>query len=225
MTTAMADARQPTSSPSSSIVASALFMLLLKEVASREEVTAFVWHLCAAADVNSVASDSDVADLCAKVVEPFCRRLEAAFSASYAPPTLIAALRVLSQHQSVSDITPPQMLCGCVVSGLCDYIRQFNARNEASRERSMSDEHLEVVTGRVKDLLLACFDLQEVSNEMRGDSRNAGPLKLSLSDYAALSRSKWLLSRYSVARLYLRLPLTNICFQMRRNGLSRPLRI
>jgi hypothetical protein len=158
--------------------------MLLRDLTRRVDVVAFVLGMYEDMNIDSLTINSGVADLCAQVVEPLCRRLEAAFTSGQAPAALRGALRVLSKP-GVFGISASQLLSHCVVPQAANFILQKNRRgDELSWSVSMNADHINVLVDRVRDLLHSCFD--DLSSKK---------LQLCLSDAAALSRSKWLIAR------------------------------
>jgi hypothetical protein len=154
-----------------SIESKTFLNVLIDEIGMSVEVVSFVEHICSGSIVyESITTDSRIGDICSLMVEPLCQRLEIAATSGMIPSLLLqttAALSSIKGRLSMEDIFS-EMLIPRIVN------RIFSN----TRTNSM------IVT-RIVNLLRICF------------GRNPHPnLVLSLSDTAALSRSKWLITRF-----------------------------
>jgi hypothetical protein len=156
---------------------------LLTEVACRLDVVVYVQSLCGGISVESLTEDSGVADLCARVVEPFCRRFEAAVVSGTMPIVLIHTLRALVRCER-SPIAPLDCITDCVLPHILNTIVEQNKIAETTLGACLSDEQVITILDRVRDLVNMCFN--------QGVPKH---LKICLSDQAALSRSKWFIER------------------------------
>jgi hypothetical protein len=168
----------PTGRPSGSFL-----QALLTEVANRLDVVVYVQSLCGGISVETLTEDSGVADLCARVVEPFCRRFEAAVVAETMPIVLKHALRALVRCEA-SAVKPLDFLSDCILPHILNTIVDQNKIAETTLGACLSDEQIETILDRVRDMVNMCFNQSVAKN-----------FKICLSDQAALSRSKWFIER------------------------------
>lgn len=156
---------------------------LLTEVAGRLDVVVYVQSLCGDISVESLTEDSGVADLCARVVEPFCRRFEAAVVAGTMPIVLKHTLRALVRC-TASAVKPLDFIADCILPHILNAIVEQNKIAETTLGACLSDEQVVTILDRVRDMVNMCFN-QGVAKHF----------KVCLSDQAALSRSKWFIER------------------------------
>ena len=161
---------------------------LLQEVSRRIDVAAYMQSLCADISIESLTEDSGMADLCARIVEPFCKRLEAAAAEGGVPSALRHTLRALNRCDR-SLIKPRDMLVECLIPHIISALVKKNQQMEHARGASFEYDQMQSIVDRVKDLLYLCFD-QEL----------AQGFTVCLSDQAAISRSKWFIERYAAFR-------------------------
>ena len=170
-----------------------LLSLISKEMSTRVEVVAFIRVICAGISMESISHDIGVADLCGKVVEPICRRLEAAASGlSHSFPSLLRIALVAVAKEDSAGLRPVDLLADCIIPNVKSFlmdaggldIRNNMADLEDDQLSSTAYNHLLAATSRIIDLLCLCLDQIPSKN-----------LNLCLSDTAALSRSKWFVAR------------------------------
>lgn len=153
-------------------------LCLLYELYGRPEIIAFLEALVPRVTTESLSPDSGVADICSKIVEPICTRLYETTERQQVPILLKVILRAIHRHHHhalhaedyLSIILTPYV-CNALVD------------NHVQRGLHMDPASQHIVS-RVRDLLYACFD-PHVGKK----------LQLSLSDSAALSRSRWFIAR------------------------------
>lgn len=153
-------------------------LCLLYELYGRPEIIAFLEALVPRVTTESLSPDSGVADICSKIVEPICTHLYEATERQQVPVLLKVILRAIHRHHHhalhaedyLSIILTPYV-CNALVD------------NHVQRGLHM-DPASQHIVNRVRDLLFACFD-PHVGKK----------LQLSLSDSAALSRSRWFIAR------------------------------
>lgn len=170
---------------------------LLHEIARRSDVVAFFQHLCEDIRVESLTEESvGIADLSARIVEPFCKRLEAAIAEGIIPHILLYTLRALAaatanpmRQRKGSNllVTPYQFMCDCIIPHMVATVMKKNAKLEKIYGISLAAEPMFMILDRVSDLLRICFD-QSVDKQR---------IQICLSDQAAISRSKWFIGRCS----------------------------
>ena len=156
---------------------------LLNEITSRLDVVVFIQSLCDGISVESLTQDSGVADLCARVVEPFCRRFEAAVVSGSMPIVLKHTLKALVRCES-SPIKPLDFIADSILPHILNTIVAKNKFAESLNRPTLTDDQVQVILDRVRDLVNLCFN-QDVARH----------LKICLSDQAALSRSKWYIEK------------------------------
>lgn len=156
---------------------------LLNEITSRLDVVVFIQSLCEGISVESLTQDSGVADLCARVVEPFCRRFEAAVVSGAMPIILKHTLKALVRCEG-SPIKPLDFIADSILPHILNAIVAKNKFAESLNRPTLTDEQVQVILDRVRDLVNLCFN-QDVARH----------LKICLSDQAALSRSKWYIEK------------------------------
>lgn len=156
---------------------------LLTEIAGRLDVVVYVQSLCGGISVESLTEDSGVADLCARVVEPFCRRFEAAVVSGTMPIVLVHTLRALVGCER-SPIKPLDFIADCVLPHILNTIVEQNKIAETALGACLSDDQVLTILDRIKDMVNLCFN--------QGVPKH---LMICLSDQAALSRSKWYIER------------------------------
>jgi hypothetical protein len=158
---------------------------LLHEISNRIDVVVCVQGLCEGISVESLTEDSGVADLCARIVEPFCKRFEAAVVAGTVPIVLKHTVKALVKCD-VPPIKPLDFIADCVLPHILNAILQKNKELEYTVGAAyLADDQVLTVLERVRDLVNLCFN-QDMARH----------LKICLSDQAALSRSKWFMERY-----------------------------
>jgi len=165
----------------SSLPGGSFLRALLGQVTRRLDVVSFLQTLAGSAS-HGLTENSGVADICTRVVEPFCRRLEAAVDTDTVPAALVHTIKALLGCES-SPIKPRDFLAECAVPHILNALLGENRQAE-ERGEAMALEQLLVVVDRVRDMVNVCFD-QEVSRQVQ----------ICLSDQAALSRSKWFVER------------------------------
>jgi hypothetical protein len=137
------------------------------------EIVSFIEYICSAAiDLETITAESRIGDLCSLVVEPLCQRLDSAAKSGMIPMLLVqttAALSKVKGRLSAEDIFT-EVLIPRIVN------RAFNSDRVKSNP---------MIVSRVVNLLCKCFGRNHKSS-----------IVLSLSDTAALSRSKWLVNRF-----------------------------
>lgn len=163
--------------------AGSFLQALLSEIASRMDVVVYVQSLCGGISVESITEDSGVADLCARVVEPFCRRFEAAVVSGTMPIVLKHTLRALVRCET-APIKPMDFIVDTMLPHILTTIVEQNKIAEKAIGVCLSDEQIDTILDRVRDMVNMCFN-QEIARH----------LKICLSDQAALSRSKWYIER------------------------------
>lgn len=156
---------------------------LLNEITSRLDVVVFIQSLCEGISVESLTQDSGVADLCARVVEPFCRRFEAAVVSGAMPIVLKHTLKALVRCEG-SPIKPLDFIADSILPHILNAIVAKNKFAESLNRPTLTDDQVQVILDRVRDLVNLCFN-QDVARH----------LKICLSDQAALSRSKWYIEK------------------------------
>lgn len=161
---------------------------LLNEISNRLDVVIYVQSLCEGISVESLTQDSGVADLCARVVEPFCRRFEAAVVSGTMPIVLKFTLRALVRCET-TPIKPLDFIADCILPHILSTILTKNKVAEETTGSALSPDQVQIILDRVRDMVNLCFN-QDVARH----------LKICLSDQAALSRSKWFIERYTFAQ-------------------------
>jgi hypothetical protein len=161
--------------------------LLLDEISQREEVTSFLRYVCNDINVDIINSESRTGDICSLLVEPFCKKLESATISGMMPRILRYTARALTRSEC--DISPSDLLAKLFVPQIAQIIFQKHL-NSAEPSRNGETDHIKVID-RIQDLFQLCFGRDLGKN-----------VNLCLSDTAALSRSKWLISRYNIYIIY-----------------------
>lgn len=173
---------------------------LLQELAQRMDLMAFFHSLCQDLpehDLHQRDSEVPIVDLCALIVEPICMKLEQVLlsKGSLAIPSALKYTLLALHRGSEGSVDwvrhgpVKRFLAQALTEYLPVYFQQKfkgisnNIHNDASN-MMLSDGNYNVMVDRVKDLFYLCFD-QDVGKK----------LQLCLSDTAALSRSKWLITR------------------------------
>lgn len=164
---------------------------LLHEISTRLDVVVYVQSLCEGISVESLTQDSGVADLCARVVEPFCRRFEAAVVSGTMPIVLKFALRALVRCEA-TPIKPLDFIADCILPHILSTILARNKVAEETVGSALGAEQVQIILDRVRDMVNLCFN-QDVARH----------LKICLSDQAALSRSKWFIERCGIFLLFI----------------------
>ncbi len=155
---------------------------LLREVSAREDVCALAQRLCEDVSVESVSAESATVDLCGRVIEPVCRALEALASIGLVPSSLRGAVRVLVSTDC--EVTATNFLASCIVPAVVRYVAAQCAKKEGQIRVTGQLDWSQQTAERVKGLLNSCFQPDVGKQSL-----------FCLSDTAALSRSKWLISR------------------------------
>ena len=199
-------------------------MLIIEEIFRRPEVIAYLRHIADALDENSLvfaletnveleslegvsalignanSSSSDVGggsigNLCLSIIEPLCKRLESTATADAVPMAIRGLVRALSRVNC--GVSAEQVLSEHLVRGIFRWVRQLlpsqiddvqssNFYDVNSQHQSfMVKEDENDLIERLQRLVRMCFGAEQ-----------SIPLTLCLSDTAALSRSKWVMSRY-----------------------------
>lgn len=171
---------------------SKLSVCLLYEVYCRPEIVVFLEALVPRLSNDlGLSPESGVADICAQIVEPLCSRLFDLVEKKAVPSLLRTVLRAINNHHcnshmgsygssgSSREIHAEDFLSAIITPYAC------NALIDAQMQRGLNmDTGMQQIVNRVRDLLWASFD-HDVGKK----------LQLSLSDSAALSRSRWLIAR------------------------------
>lgn len=163
---------------------SPMLIYILYEIVCRVDVVAFVEHLCSDMIVDTLVINSNVSEICSTIVEPLCSKLENAIDASQIPDILVYVMKLLAKYYH-QNIHPKEFLASFLVPFVVNTITIVHKKKEENGNPTLDDHHLNVVVHRVKDLLMLCFDQSAAEKK----------LQLCLSDTAALSRSKWMLTR------------------------------
>ena len=169
---------------SASASGSSFLQAVLNEITNRLDVVVWVQSLCEGISVESLTEDSGVADLCARVVEPFCKRFEHAAVTGTMPIVLKHTLKALVKCESAAPIKPLDFIADCILPHILNTIMTRNKHAERSNSPALTEEQMQVILDRVRDMVNLCFN-QDVARH----------LKICLSDQAALSRSKWFIER------------------------------
>ena len=156
---------------------------LLDEISTRLDVVVYIQSLCEGISIESLTEDSGVSDLCARVVEPFCRRFEAAVVLNTMPISLKHTICALVKCED-SNITPYDFLSTCMLPHILNAIVEQNKYASNNLDVCLSDAQLETILDRVRELVGMCLSQDPVRHR-----------KVCLSDQAALSRSKWFIER------------------------------
>jgi hypothetical protein len=163
---------------SSSSVLSNMSICLLYELYCRPEIIAFLEGLVPRLSTEALSADSGVADICSKIVEPICARLHSATEQNSVPFLLKIILRAIHCHSN--NLIHSEDFLSII---LTPYVCNSLIDNQFQHGLGM-DSTSQHIVNRVHDLLFACFD-QSLGRK----------LQLSLSDSAALSRSRWFIAR------------------------------
>jgi hypothetical protein len=163
---------------SSSAVLSNMSICLLYELYCRPEIIAFLESLVPRLSTEALSVDSGVADICSKIVEPICARLHLATEQNSVPFLLKIILHAIQCHSN--NLIHSEDFLSII---LTPYVCNSLIDNQIQRGLGM-DSASQHIVNRVHDLLFACFD-QSLGRK----------LQLSLSDSAALSRSRWFIAR------------------------------
>jgi hypothetical protein len=166
---------------------------LLIEITKTNEIISYVHFLCESFfDQSIVRSYFSVFEFCSKIVEPFCSRLEQSAASGIVPIFLQQTLIAVQTNDNFSFTTAKNLLSEFIVphvlsffSKKVDQISAFNPQltlNEASEEKKIFSLNLK----RLKSLFYECFDVNSDNTQFEN---------LSLSETAALSRSRWYLGR------------------------------
>lgn len=151
---------------------------LLYELYCQPDIISFLEGLVPRLSTESLSPTSGVADICSNVVEPICSRLYDATERNTVPPLLKVILRAIHRH-SDNVIHAEDFMSIILTPYVC------NSLVDSQMQRGLGmDPASQHIVHRIRDLLFACFD------------HSLGKkLHLSLSDSAALSRSRWFISR------------------------------
>jgi len=188
-----------------------LIPYVIVEVTQCTEVSSFVRFICVD-DINSaVASYCSeetkqkpppvLTELAFKVVEPICRRLEATIAAGTFPDRIQSCIVTLQRCGHF--LTPNAILAEFIVPHVMRYLSirlQHMCENEVDESDPLHALNSRIHTHLVQKLRYAFLLTFDVINN---DESNHG---LCLSDSAALSRSKWYVSRSLEILLHSKLP-------------------
>ena len=145
---------------------------LIDEIGLSVEIVSFIEYICSTTiDLETITAESRIGDLCSLVVEPICQRLDSAANSGMIPMLLLqttAAVTKVKGRLTAEDIFT-EVLIPRIVN------RTFSDRIKSNP----------MIISRVVNLLCKCFGRNYRSS-----------IVLSLSDTAALSRSKWLVNRF-----------------------------
>jgi hypothetical protein len=145
--------------------------ILLKEISLSVEIVSFIEHICnGSIDFETITIDSRIGDICSLIVEPICQRLEVAASTGMIPMLLLQTTSALFNIKG--RLSMEALFTEALLPRIVHRIFGNTKTNQA-------------ILTRIVSLLCICF------------GTNPRPsIVLSLSDTAALSRSKWLISRF-----------------------------
>lgn len=165
------------------------YQCMLQELCSRPDMLGFIRHISDAGNIKSLLSKpNDIATLCVQVVEPICQRLDACASNGRLPSAFLNIIRDVAQskHRNGGLIAFAEVL----VPRICQWLLGRRAKevlledvNEEASLNTLSISDTAQMADSLTNLLTQCF------------GRLEGARRLSLSQSAMLSRSKWLISR------------------------------
>jgi hypothetical protein len=162
---------------------------MLQELSVRYDFLAFFHLLCEDLHFDTALGvDSDIANLCFRVVEPICAKLEVVLLSGSIPAGLRYTLLALQQgsqgSDSLSHFNIKKFLAQCINTHIANLLSAFNKHTMETGSTALSEYNCNLMINRVQYLFNLCFD-QDVGKK----------LQLCLSDTAALARSKWLVTR------------------------------
>lgn len=159
---------------------------LLNEISSRIELISFIKSLCNNISIDKLNERSGSTEICIKIIEPFFNNFESTITAGFIPQLLKQTILALSKFDNIS-ISPKSFLAYIVFPHIKFIVIKKNNELLNSYEHNknwLNDDQMYILINIIRDMLNLSLG-QDIPHKTQN----------SLSEHAALSRSKWLIER------------------------------